>query len=341
MTVTSFDDIRALLRGMPHADAAAIEAAAARDGQLTKPPGSLGRLEDLVLWLAAWQGRNPPAAERISFLVFAGNHGVTAQGISAFPAEVTHQMVANFEHGGAAINQLARLAGATLEVVALELDRPTADFTAGPAMTEAETCTAFATGMAAVKPADLACIGEMGIGNTTVAAALAAARYGGSGPDWAGPGTGLDPEGVDRKAAVIDRALAWHGERLADPLVALACVGGRELAAMAGAILACRLQRIPVLLDGYVNCAAAAVLQRLDKGALAHCRAAHMSAEPAAGRLLGKLDFDRSLEPLLHLGMRLGEASGAAVAALLVKAAVATHSGMATFAEAGVAGKAG
>lgn len=339
MTVSSFDEIRALMADLPHADRAAIEAAVARDGELTKPPGSLGRLEHLAVWLAAWQGRNPPTAERISFLVFAGNHGVTAQGISAFPAEVTVQMVANFRHGGAAINQLAKLAGASLDVIDLELDRPTADFCAGPAMTEAETCAAFSAGMAAVKPADLCCIGEMGIGNTTVAAALAAALFGGTGESWAGPGTGLDPEGVQRKAEVIDRALALHGERLADPLQALACLGGREIAAMAGAILACRLERVPVLLDGYVNCAAAAVLQRLHPGALEHCRAGHRSAEPAAGRLLGKLDMDRDLEPLLDLGMRLGEASGAAVAALLVKAAVATHAGMATFAEAGVAGR--
>ena len=339
MTPASFDDIRALMRAMPHADAAAIEAAAARDGQLTKPPGSLGRLEHLALWLAAWQGRNPPRAEAIQFLVFAGNHGVTAQGISAFPAEVTVQMVANFRHGGAAINQLAALAGAELTVIPLELERPTQDFCAGPAMSEAETCAAFAAGFEAVKPGDLCCIGEMGIGNTTVAAALAAALFGGDGQAWAGPGTGLDHAGVNRKAEVIDRGLALHRERLDDPLQALACLGGREIAAMAGAILACRMHRVPVLLDGYVNCAAAAVLKRLHDDALEHCRAGHRSAEPAAGRLLGALDMDRSLEPLLDLGMRLGECSGAAVATLLVKAAVATHAGMATFAEAGVAGK--
>ena len=339
MTISSFDDIRALVRTMPLADAAAIEAAQARDGQLTKPPGSLGRLEHLVLWLAAWQGVNPPRAERISFLVFAGNHGVTAQGISAFPAEVTVQMVANFRHGGAAINQLAALAGAELTVIPLELDRPTSDFCAGPAMDEAETCAAFAAGFEAVQDGDLCCIGEMGIGNTTVAAALAAALFGGDGQTWAGPGTGLDPEGVSRKAQVIDRGLALHRERLADPLQALACLGGREIAAMAGAILACRLKRVPVLLDGYVNCAAAAVLKRLDEKALDHCRAGHLSAEPAAHRLLGALGFDGDLEPLLNLDMRLGECSGAAVAALIVKAAVATHAGMATFAEAGVAGK--
>jgi len=339
MSIRSFDEIRALMATMPHADSAAIEAAQARDGQLTKPPGSLGRLEHLALWLAAWQGANPPRADAIQFLVFAGNHGVTAQGISAFPPEVTVQMVANFRHGGAAINQLAGLAGAELTVIPLELDRPTGDFCTGPAMSEAETCAAFQTGFDAVKAGDLCCIGEMGIGNTTVAAALAAALFGGDGATWAGPGTGLDPAGVNHKAQVIDRGLALHRERLGDPLQALACLGGREIAAMTGAILACRLKHVPVLLDGYVNCAAAAVLKRLDEKALDHCRAGHLSAEPAAHRLLGALGFDGDLEPLLNLDMRLGECSGAAVAALIVKAAVATHAGMATFAEAGVAGK--
>lgn len=341
MSITTFADIRAILADMPEADIEAIQATQARDAQLTKPPGSLGRLEHLAIWLSAWQGTHPPRADKLAFYVFAGNHGVTAQGISAFPAEVTHQMVANFEAGGAAINQLARLAGADLTVIPIALDRPTVDFTTGPAMSEAETCEAFAIGFGAIGEADLACIGEMGIGNTTVAAALAAALYGGSGDDWAGPGTGLDPEGVTRKAEVINRALALHREHLGDPLEVLARLGGREIAAMAGAILACRMKRVPVLLDGYVNCAAAAVLSCMNPGALDHCRASHRSAEPAAGKLLGEMDFDRGLEPLFDLGMRLGEASGAATAALLIKAAVAVHSGMATFAEAGVAGKEG
>jgi nicotinate-nucleotide--dimethylbenzimidazole phosphoribosyltransferase len=341
MQITRFADIRALMADMPQADVDAIHLAQARDSQLTKPPGSLGKLEHLAIWLSAWQGAHPPRADKLAFYVFAGNHGVTAQGISAFPAEVTFQMVANFESGGAAINQLARLADADLFVIPLELDRPTADFTAGPAMSEAETCEAFAVGFQTINKTDLACIGEMGIGNTTVAAALAAALYGGTGEDWAGPGTGLDIEGVNHKAEVIDRALALHQEHLGDPLEALARLGGREIAAMAGAILACRMKRVPVLLDGYVNCAAAAVLACMDPGALDHCRASHRSAEPAAGKLLSKMDFDRGLEPLLDLDMRLGEASGAATAALLIKAAVATHTGMATFAEAGVAAKEG
>ena len=338
MAPTSFAAIRRLLATLPGPDEDACRAAMARDARLTKPPGALGRLEEIALWLAAWQGRCPPRASRLAFTVFAGNHGVAARGVSAFPAQVTAQMVANFEAGGAAINQFARLAGASLRVVPLDLDRPTRDFCTAPAMTEREACAAFAAGFEAMDEADLACIGEMGIANTTAAAALAAALFGGDSGRWAGPGTGLDAAGVARKAAVIDRALAFHGDRLGDPLAALACLGGREIAAMAGAILACRLKRVPVLLDGYVTAAAAAVLKALAPGALDHCLAGHLSAEPAAARLLARLAVPA---PLLDLGMRLGEASGAAVATLVVKAAVAAHGGMATFAEAGVDGKEG
>lgn len=336
MTPQRFDDIRALLADLPTASADAQKSAEARDGQLTKPPGSLGKLETIACWLAGWQG-TPPRAEHIQILVFAGNHGVTAQGISAFPASVTHQMVANFEAGGAAINQLANLAGADLTVTPLDLDRPTGDFSEARAMTEAETCEAFAAGMAAVGNPDLVIPGDMGIGNTTVASALAAALTGGTGSDWAGPGTGLDDEGVRHKAEVIDRSLALHKAALGDPLTILAALGGREFAAMAGAITGARHKRIPVLVDGFIATAAAAVLQRQNPAALDHCLLGHASAEPGHAQLTARL----GLEPLLDLGMRLGEGSGAAVAALIVKAAVATHNGMATFAEAGVSGKSG
>ena len=334
MQPTTFDDIRSLMAELPTADKAAETAAQDRDGQLTKPPGSLGKLEDIARWLAGWQG-HPPRADAISILVFAGNHGVTAQGISAFPPEVTFQMVANFDAGGAAINQLANLAGATMSATPLDLDNPTGDFSQGPAMSEAETCRAFATGMAAVTDVDLVIPGDMGIGNTTVAAALATALLGGSGSDWAGPGTGLDSDGVSHKADVIDRSLARHKDALGDPLSVLACLGGREFAAIAGAILGARLKRIPVILDGFIATAAAAVLQRQNPAALDHCLLGHTSAEPGHADLIARLDLD----PVLDLGMRLGEGSGAAVAALIVKAAAATHNGMATFAEAGVSEK--
>ena len=331
-------DIAALLESLPAADETAAAAAAARESQLTKPAGSLGRLEAIAQWLAAWQGRHPPRLKRARIVVFAGNHGVVARGVSAYPPAVTVQMVANFAAGGAAINQLARRAEAELEVVPLALDRPTEDFTAGAAMTARECRDAFEAGMNAVgAETDLLAIGEMGIGNTTVAAALAAALFGGAGADWVGRGTGVDDAGLTRKAAAVDAALAHHGAALADPLEALRRVGGREVAAMAGAVLQARLARTPVLLDGFVATAAAAVLHKARSGALDHALAAHRSAEAGHDRLLRHL----GMSPLLDLGMRLGEASGAALAIGLVRAALATHTGMATFAEAGVAGKAG
>jgi nicotinate-nucleotide--dimethylbenzimidazole phosphoribosyltransferase len=332
MPFQTLAEFRELLTRMPSPDTAAIAAAEARNGQLTKPPGALGRLEALAIWMGGWQGTDKPRAAKPQIVIFAGNHGVTAQGVSAFPAEVTVQMVANFAHGGAAINQLAKAFGATLDVHALDLDQPTADFTTAPAMTEAELLEALLKGFTAVDPeADLFVAGEMGIGNTTVAAALAAALYGGTG--WAGRGTGVDDAGLARKEAAIAAGVARHAAALPDPLEVLRCLGGRELAAMAGAILGARMARVPVILDGFIACASAAVLAKAAPGALDHCVAGHLSAEGAHGRLLEKL----GKEPLLSLGLRLGEGSGAALAIGVVQGAVACHSGMATFAEAGVA----
>lgn len=331
---SSLKDFHARLAAAPTHDAGAEAAARARQGMLTKPPGALGRLEDLAVWYAGWRGDPRPVIARPQVIVFAGNHGVAARGVSAFPAEVTVQMVANFRAGGAAVNQLSRAAGATMAVHALDLDRPTADFTTGPAMTEAETCAALATGWNAVDPAaDLLAVGEMGIGNTTVAAALAAALFGGGGAAWVGRGTGVDNAGLARKAAVVDAGLARH-TGLTDPLAVLAAMGGREIAAMAGAMARARVLRIPLILDGFIACAAAAVLHRVHPGALDHAVAGHLSAEGAHGALLAHL----GKEPLLNLGLRLGEGSGAALAIAILRAAVECHSGMATFAEAGVAG---
>ena len=332
--MNSFDGIRQAVARMPGADEAARARAEAREATLTKPAGALGRLEGLAAWLSAWQGAHPPRTARIEVLVFAGNHGVTARGVSAFPADVTAQMVANFEAGGAAINQLSDWAGATLRVIALSLDAPTADFTTQPAMREAECLAAFGAGVDAVSPGlDLLCLGEMGIGNTTVAAALSYALFGGNARDWVGPGTGVDDAGLARKAQAIEAALARHHNITGDPLAVLQALGGRELAGLAGAILAARHHRVPVVLDGYVCTAAAAVLHAMNERALDHTVAGHCSAEPAHRRLLDAL----GLVPLLDLDMRLGEASGAALAAGIVRAAALTHNGMASFAEAGVA----
>ncbi len=332
----NLDELRALIADLPGPDEDMARAARARDEQLTKPRGSLARLEDIAAFMAAWQGRHPPRADDVRVLVFAGNHGVTARGVSAFPAEVTAQMVANFAAGGAAINQLCAAVGASLDVHAISLDAPTAEFTTAPAMSEAELLDALRLGMDKVADgADLLCVGEMGIGNTTAAAALSNACFGGAAEDWVGPGTGVDAEGLARKAAALRAAFDAHGEALADPVEAMRRVGGRELAAIAGAVLAARRKRIPVLLDGFVAGAAVAPLHKANPAALDHCLAAHCSAEPGHRRLLERL----GKPPLLDLGMRLGEASGAALAAGLVKAAVAVHAGMATFGEAGVSGK--
>lgn len=330
-----FDDIRRLVEDMPGPDLEAVSACRAREGQLTKPPGALGRLESLSEWLCAWQGQHPPKAERVVVAVFAGNHGVVAQGVAAYPQEVTRQMVANFQNDGAAVNQICKRFDLGLKVFELALDQPTRDITQDAAMDEADCAATMAYGMEATESCDILCIGEMGIGNTTIAAAIAHALYGGAPEDWVGPGTGVDAEGLKRKADAVRRAVALHQAHLGDPLEVLRRLGGRELAAMAGAVLAARTQRVPVIIDGYVATAAAAILKAMRPDALDHCVAGHLSAEPAHRRLLEKL----GMKPILELGMRLGEGSGAAMAAGIVKAAADLHNGMATFESAGVSNK--
>ena len=325
-------DVNAILSDLPGPDNLATAQAADRNAQLTKPPGALGRLEDLAIWYAGWRGNDRPSLDRPQVLVFAGNHGVAARGVSAFPPEVTVQMVANFESGGAAINQLSKAFGAAMTVHAIDLDCPTEDFTKAPAMTEEDAVAALATGWDAVDPTgDLLVTGEMGIGNTTAAAAIATALFGGPASDWAGRGTGVEGAALDAKTAIVAEGVARHGDA-AEPLEILRRLGGRELAAMAGAILRARIERIPVILDGFICCAAAAVLEKARPGALDHAVAGHLSAEGAHAALLGKL----GKAPLLSLGLRLGEGSGAALAIGVLKGAIACHSGMATFAEAGV-----
>lgn len=330
--LTDLNTLRNLLKTAPGPDPEARDQAARRNGQLTKPPGALGRLEDLALWYAAWRGNPRPGIAAPQVIVFAGNHGITAQGVSAFPAEVTEQMVLNFQHGGAAINQLARTAGARMDVHALDLDRPTQDFTRTAAMSPDDCLTALRTGWNAVDPdADLLVVGEMGIGNTTAAAALCHALFGGDAADWTGRGTGVDDAGLANKTRVVAEGVARHGGA-GDGLNLLAALGGREIAAMAGAIAAARVRRIPVILDGFICCAAAACLQNVSATALDHAVAGHRGAEAAHAALVERL----GKTPILSLGLRLGEGTGGALAINIVKAAVACHSGMATFAEAGV-----
>lgn len=331
-----YADIFELIAFPPGPDLQAEAAVRLHDARLTKPPGSLGQLEEIVAFLARWQGRSPPTLANPMVAVFAGNHGVAARGVSAYPAEVTAQMVKNFTEGGAAISRICIQHELNLRVFELALELPTGDITTEPALDDRMCAATIAYGMEAIagKP-DLVCIGEMGIGNTTVAAALLAGLFGGTGADWVGRGTGVDDAGLGRKAYAVDAALALHGMALTDPLSTLARLGGRELAAMLGAIVAARHHKIPVIIDGFVATAAAAVAHAINPGALDHCLFAHRSAEAGHGRaleIMGKT-------PLLDLGMRLGEGTGAALAAVLAKTALNLHTTMATFESAGVSDK--
>lgn len=334
MTARPFDDFRALLPLLPEISETAVAAVRARDARLTKPAGALGRLEEIVEFLAAWQAKAEPTIDRPTVAVFAANHGVAAQGVSAYPSSVTRQMVTNFGAGGAAINQICATYGAGLKVFELALEIPTKDITREPAMTEAECAATIAFGMEAISGADVLGLGEMGIANTTSAAAIYGALYGGA-ADWVGRGAGVDDAGLQRKIEAVERAVALHGDCRDDPLELLRRLGGREIAALAGAILAARMERVPVLLDGYVVTAAAAILHALDPMTIDHCMAAHLSGEGAHAEVLRRL----GKRPLLDLGMRLGEGSGAGLAMGLAQAALNCWRDMATFDSAGVSEK--
>lgn len=336
-------------------DSAALDSAIARQAVLTKPPGALGRLEELAIRLATLQGSNRPAVERVHITVFAGDHGIANEGVSAFPQAVTAEMVKNFNRGGAAICVAARALGASLEVINLgtahdtgplegvknhALGPGTANFTQGPAMTEHQLACALGAGRHAAERAKLAGTqlfvgGEMGIGNTTSAAALACALFE-TGPEQiTGPGTGLDAQGVARKIAVIRRALERHSHHHGAPLEALRRLGGFEIAALTGGYIACAHIGLPVLVDGFISSVAALAAVRLCPGAGEWLLYSHTSAEPGHQLVLNALDA----RPLLDLGMRLGEGSGAAVSVPLLRMACALHNEMATFAEASVSEK--
>ncbi len=338
----------------PLPDAAAGTAAATHWNHLTKPPGSLGRLEQAVTRLAAQQGRTTPRLDRVHIVVFAADHGVVAQGVSAYPQAVTTQMLANFAGGGAAIAVLARHLGASLDIIDVGtvhavhpmpgvLDRRvnpgTADFTQAPAMTPAQAETALAVGAECINAAcaagaELFIGGEMGIGNTTAATALGCALLGEAPAALVGPGTGVNAAGLARKRAAVAQALTRHCAEDRTPFEILRRLGGLELAALAGAYLAAAQQRLPVLVDGFIATAAALVAVRLNPGVADWLHFAHRSAEPGHVRLLAALGSNA----LLDLDLRLGEGSGAALALPLLRAACALHGEMATFAAAGVSG---
>ena len=332
----TLDEVRALIARLPGPDTAMVATVRDRDRRLTKPAGALGRLEEITAFLAGWQRRALPRIDRPRVAVFAGNHGVAAQGVSAFPPDVTAQMVENFVNGGAAINQICRTMDAELRVLEVAVELPTNDFSRQPAMDDADCAEAMAFGMSVVERGiDVLCPGEMGIGNTTAAAALCHALYGGRAEDWTGSGTGVAAEAWHHKVRIVGDAVLLHEPVMTDGLEILRCVGGRELAAIAGAVIAARLMEVPVVLDGYVSTASAAVLERMRPGALDHCLIGHVSAEPGHRRLLEKLDKPA----LLDLNMRLGEGTGAALAIGLLRSACACHAGMATFEEAQVSEK--
>ncbi|KTC62968.1 nicotinate-nucleotide--dimethylbenzimidazole phosphoribosyltransferase [Pseudomonas fluorescens ABAC62] len=334
-------------------DASVYDQALARQQQLTKPAGSLGQLEVLAVQLAGLQGQVKPLVDSVWIAIFAGDHGVVAEGVSAFPQEVTGQMLHNFVTGGAAISVLARQLDAQLEVVDLGTVTPalqlpgvrhlnigagTANFVKGPAMTAAQGQLALQAGRDSVlraceNGAQLFIGGEMGIGNTTSASALACALLDCPVSDLAGPGTGLNAEGVSHKVAVIERALALHAGQRGDALHTLFNLGGFEIAALVGAYLACAQEGVVVLVDGFICTVAALVATCLNPGCREWLMFGHRGAEPGHRHVLQSLDA----QPLLELGLRLGEGSGAALAVPLLRLACALHGQMATFAEAAVA----
>ena len=328
MSIRPFDDIAALMADLPGPDLDARARAAEREGRLAKPLGSLGRLEEIIDWLATWRGTTPPKVARPVIALYAGAHGVAARGVSAFRPSSNRQALEMIAAGGAPVSQMAAFHGAGLEVFDLAIDRPVADIVEKAAMSARECAATMAFGMEALaKQPDLLLLGEVGAGNTTAAAAIAHALYGGEAQDWTGRGGGIDDDAYDLKVEAVRSAVIRAKAEGADsPLEILRQVGGREIAAIAGAIVAARVQKVPVLLDGYGVGAAAAVLHAMDPCALDHCMVGHVSAEPGHRLLLERI----GKVPLLDLGLYLGAGTGAAAALGLVRLACDVHAGTAT-----------
>jgi len=332
--ITSLDNLRDILRNLPGPDIAARDAAIEREPHLTKPKGSLGRLEELAAWLSAWQGHHPPEMSNPACATFAGNHGIMAHKVSPCPVEVTWQQSKNFGEGGGAINAMCRSTGTAFKVYEIEIETFTKDFLEEPAMSEEDFVNAFNVGMAAVS-SDMSvfCPGEMGIGNTTPASAMMHALFGGTAEDWTGYGAGAVGDILARKIEVVRKGVEKHMADKPDAVEVMRRLGGRELAAMAGATLSGRLQRVPILLDGFPCTASAAPMEVFQPGALDHCKVSHASAE--AGHKLATEYLKQ--RPLLDMDMRLGEGTGGALAVNLLRAAVICHNDMATFDDADVA----
>jgi nicotinate-nucleotide--dimethylbenzimidazole phosphoribosyltransferase len=327
-----FDDIRALLRTLPEPQQHAAAEAAARNSQLFKAEGSLGRLEEIGHWLASWQTGGVPEVTRPLVALFATTHGVAEHAGGTVPKAETTRLLETAAAGGAAINQICVVHELGLKVFDLAIERPTPDITQAEALPEADCAATMAFGMEAIAGGtDLLVLGDLALGNKVIAASLCHALYGGAAEDWVCAEPGDSAASKAHAAEIVRAASAFHGE-IRDPLEVLRRLGGREFMAIAGAILAARHQYIPVLLDGYVACAAAAVLHAMNPAVLDHCLAAHVEPDAAHARLLERL----GKTPLLELGITMGEGVGAALAVGLVKAAAQCHAGMATREQAGL-----
>ncbi|WP_039759216.1 nicotinate-nucleotide--dimethylbenzimidazole phosphoribosyltransferase [Bartonella queenslandensis] len=326
MTVSPFDDFRALLTNLPVADEFSIILAKKRQENLTKVRGALGKLGDIAVWYAGWRGTEKPIVMRPLVAIFSGNHGIVEENVTPFPQSMTRKIVENFASGGSAINQICIAYNLGLKIFDLALEYPTMNIAKDAAMDERSAAATMAFGMESIAGGtDLLCIGEMGIGNTTIASALCVALFGGEVEEWTENGMGEGDDFYQRKIAAVKTAISLHKEHFNDPFEIMRRLGGREIAAMIGAILAARMEKIPVILDSFVATAAAAVLYKMHPRALEHVLVGHVSSEKAHRKLLKKI----GKEPLLDLEMWLGEGAGAAMAAGIVKAAVLTHAQMA------------
>ncbi len=330
--MSPFDDIRALAQSAPQGDLAARDAAIERQQKLVQAPGGLGRLSDAAIWLAQWQGRTPPKIDKPMVAIFASSHGVTRQGVAFETPEATKKMVELLRTGGAATNHIAASAGAGLRVFEMALDKPTGDISVEPAMSERECAATIAFGMEAIaeKP-DLLVLGETGVGGGTAAAAVACAMFGGNANYWVRAGAWVPSNIVQARVGAVQAAMKTHRGNFSDPLEILRRVGGREIAALVGAILAARLQGVPVVLDVFSTTVAAALVHALKPGCADHCIAGHLSSEPAHQALLDRLNQ----KPLMNIGLRCSEGAGASSAIGFLKAACAAHEHAQTAEEAG------
>ncbi|ACT59126.1 nicotinate-nucleotide--dimethylbenzimidazole phosphoribosyltransferase [Hirschia baltica] len=320
--MSPLDDIRALVESAPNGDLAAKQAAEDRQKRLMQAPGGLGRMSEIVAWMAQWQGTPIPKVERPMVAIYASSHGVAKHGIVSHDKASTQKMVEMLRTGAAATNHIAAAGGAGLRVFEMAVEKPTADFTEGPAMSEKETAATIAFGMEAIaeKP-DLLVLGETGVGGGTAAAAVACAMFGGNATYWVRAGAWVSSEVIDARVEVVRKAMATHRGNLSNPLEILRRVGGREIAALVGAIIAARMQGIPVILDVFSTCVAAALVHAMKPGAADHCLAGHLSSEPAHQALLDRL----GQKPLLDLGLRCSEGAGASATIGLLKAACAAN----------------